>query len=83
MSRSVDDTVRYAIFKKRTGRCQHCGTRLSWDEFGVRGRSGGWVLEMLEEPPEEPENQGLALCFKCLDFPNRGKTGKVFVLSEP
>ncbi len=83
MSQNVDDQTRYAIFRKRNGRCQHCGTRLKWEEFGIRGRSGGWVLEMHKEADEaEPAERGLALCYKCLDFEGRGRTGKVWVISE-
>ena len=80
----VDEKVRYAIFRKRQGKCQHCGVRLKWDEYGVRGRSGGWALEVHEHDEDTaPEQRGLALCFRCLEFPNRSKSGKVVILSEP
>ena len=82
MSDSVDEQTRYAIFRKRNGRCQHCGARLKWEEFGVRGRGGSWALEMKDDPPEDLAEHGQALCFKCVDFPGRNKNGKLFVLSE-
>ncbi len=79
--RAVDEEARYAIFRKRDGKCHHCGARLKWEEFGVRGRSGSWVLELPEA--EDDENPAQALCYRCLDFPGRSKAGKLWIISEP
>lgn len=72
----MDDKERYEIFKVRQGRCNYCGTRLKWDAFEVRGLSGGWVIEEGEDGTKE------ALCYKCFEFPHRGKTAHRLTLHE-
>lgn len=72
----LDDQVRYKLFRNTEGRCAHCHTRLHWEEFDVRGRSGGWVLEVSQS--EEGEVDGRPFCFRCHDLPNRRKTGRLY-----
>lgn len=72
----MDDKQRYEVFKVRQGRCHYCGTRLNWDAYQVRGLAGGWVLE--EKEGEEPQ----ALCYKCFEFPQRGKTAHRLTINE-
>ena len=72
----MDEKERYDIFKIRQGRCHYCGTRLKWDAFEVRGLSGGWVIE------DQPDGTKQALCYKCLEFPMRGKTAHRLTINE-
>jgi len=72
----LDEQTRYAFFKNSEGKCAHCNTRLFWEEFDVRGRSGGWVLEIRE--PEDGEMEGKALCFRCNELPSRRKSGRLY-----
>ena len=73
----MTENMRYRIFRKLNGRCHHCGTRLRWEFFEVRGRSGGWVLNA--EDSAGPD--GSALCYRCHELPDR-KGGKVLVATE-
>ncbi len=72
----MDNKQRYEVFKVRQGRCHYCGTRLNWDAYEVRGLSGGWVIE--EKDGEKPQ----ALCYKCFEFPQRGKTAHRLTINE-
>ncbi len=72
----MDDKERYEIYKIRQGRCHYCGTRLNWDAFEVRGLSGGWVIEDQEDGSKQ------ALCYKCFEFPQRGKTAHRLTINE-
>ena len=72
----MDEKARYEVFKVRQGRCHYCGTRLKWEAYEVRGLSGGWVIE--EQEGEAPQ----ALCYKCLEFPQRGKTAHRLTINE-
>ena len=49
----MDDKQRYEVFKVRQGRCHYCGTRLKWENYGVRGLSGGWTIE--EKDGQDPQ----------------------------
>ncbi|MBM4321882.1 MAG: hypothetical protein FJ125_18590 [Deltaproteobacteria bacterium] len=51
----------WRLFRDQQERCAGCGVRLKWDELGVRGRAGGWVVA------EEQEAVFSCICFKCLD----------------
>jgi hypothetical protein len=73
----IDDQARWAIFQKSNGKCAHCRVRLKWEEFDIRGRSGGWLLEI--DPASSAEApSGQALCFKCVDFPGRKTSGRLY-----
>ena len=72
----MDEKERYEVFKIRQGRCHYCGTRLKWDAFEVRGLSGGWVIE------DEDDGSKQALCYKCFEFPQRGKTAHRLTINE-
>lgn len=72
----MDDKERYEVFKIRQGKCQYCGTRLKWDAYEVRGLSGGWVIE------EQDDGAKQALCYKCFEFPQRGKTAHQLTINE-
>jgi len=72
----MDDKARYEVFKSHQGKCHYCGTRLKWEAFEVRGLSGGWVLE------EQDDGTHQALCYKCLEFPHRGKTAHRLTICE-
>ena len=72
----MDDKERYEVFKIRQGRCQYCGTRLKWEAFEVRGLSGGWVIEAQDDGSKQ------ALCYKCFEFPQRGKTAHRLTINE-
>lgn len=67
---------RYEIFKIRQGRCHYCGCRLKWEAFEVRGLYGGWVID------ENAEGGPQALCYKCFEFPLRGKTAHRLAINE-
>lgn len=60
-------------FRDQRERCAGCGTRLKWDEQGVRGRAGAWVVaeeaERAEQAAgaEEAKATFTCICFKCLD----------------
>ncbi len=73
----IDDQVRWAIFRQSDGKCGHCRTRLKWEEFDVRGRSGGWVLE-IEAEGDAGDAKGKPFCFKCIDFPHRKSSGRLY-----
>ena len=72
----MDDKEKYEVFKVRQGRCHYCGTRLKWEAFEVRGLSGGWVIEDQEDGSKQ------ALCYKCFEFPQRGKTAHRLTINE-
>ena len=72
----MDDKQRYEIFKIRQGKCQYCGTRLVWDAYEVKGLSGGWKID------ETDTNAPKAYCFKCYEFPNKGKTPHNLTVQE-
>lgn len=72
----MDDKQRYEVFKIRQGKCLYCGTRLKWDAFEVRGLSGGWEVETQSDGSHQ------ALCYKCLEFPQRGKTAHRLTINE-
>ena len=72
----MDEKERYEVFKVRQGRCHYCGGRLKWDAFEVRGLSGGWVIET------DADGKHQALCYKCFEFPQRGKTAHRLTISE-
>ena len=72
----MDDKERYEIFKIRQGRCNYCGSRLKWDAYEVRGLAGGWVIE------QQDDGSAQALCYKCFEFPQRGKTAHRLTINE-
>lgn len=72
----MDDKQRYEVFKIRQGKCQYCGTRLNWDAYKVRGLSGSWEVEAQSDGSHQ------ALCYKCLEFPQRGKTAHRLTINE-
>ena len=72
----MDDKERYEIFKKFQGRCHYCGIRLKWEAFEIRGLSGGWVIE------DQDDGSKQALCYKCKEFPQRGKTAHRLTINE-
>ena len=74
----MDDKARYALYRSMNGKCHHCGTRLEWDAFQVRGLSGGWIVE--EDADSDPPAQ--ALCYKCSEFEGRGKAARKLVINE-
>jgi len=76
----MDDKARYALFRSMNSKCHHCGTRLEWDAFEVRGLSGGWIVEEDEDAQGQPLIQ--ALCYKCAEFEGRGKTARKLVITE-
>ncbi|MDY0058230.1 MAG: hypothetical protein RBU45_00330 [Myxococcota bacterium] len=65
----------WRLFRYQKERCAGCGTRLKWDEQGVRGRAGGWVLA----PAPEGET-GSCICFRCHD--HQGPKIKFHIKSE-
>ncbi len=72
----MNDKERYDVFKHRQGKCEYCGTRLKWDAFETRGLAGGWVIE------DQDDGSKQALCYKCLEFPQRGKTAHRLTVTE-
>lgn len=72
----MDDKQRYEVFKVRQGRCHYCGIRLKWENYEIKGLSGGWTIE--EKEGEAPQ----ALCYKCFEFPQRGKTAHRLTINE-
>lgn len=73
---ALEEKQRYEFFKARQGKCQYCGTRLKWDAYEVRGLAGGWVLETQEDGTSQ------AFCYKCFEFPQRGKTAHRLTIHE-
>ncbi|MFA5624193.1 MAG: hypothetical protein WC966_03915 [Bradymonadales bacterium] len=74
--RAKEEKERYEFFKARQGKCQYCGTRLKWDAYEVRGLAGGWVLE------EQEDGSSKAFCYKCFEFPQRGRTAHRLTIYE-
>lgn len=72
----MDEKERYEVYKVRQGRCHYCGTRLKWEAFEVRGLAGGWVVE------KQDDDSYQALCYKCFEFPQRGKTAHRLTINE-
>ena len=77
----MDDKARYKVYRATNGKCHHCGTRLEWDAFEVRGMGGGWVLEVNPEHPEDTE-KAQSLCYKCFEFEGRDKSGGRLIIQE-
>ncbi len=76
----MDEKARYAIYRSYNGRCQHCGTRLTWEAFEVPGLSGGWVVEVEER--EDDESSAHAYCYKCHRFEGRNTAARQVVIDE-
>ena len=49
---------------------------MHWVFLEVRGLSGGWVIEDQEDGSKQ------ALCYKCFEFPQRGKTAHRLTINE-
>lgn len=75
---TYDENERWKLFRGSNGKCVSCGTRLKWENYDVRGLSGGWLIDEGEEDRPEP---AASMCFRCSDHPIAQKRRK-FIIDE-
>ena len=78
MEEKYDEEQRWKIFLSTKGRCVSSGVKLTWEDYNVRGRSGGWVIDEGDEDEPQP---AAPMSFKCLDHPIARKR-RQFIIDE-